>query len=132
MRFGLGCLFTPSACLIVNSAHEQIQPGANQEHQSRDNCCGKHDFMMPRQIRLQRGRKQPHLHDEQQRDERQRAVKRGQPAFLSWLALLVRAHVSFPISIPTATMSLPRRSSSTRGSGRGGGPCSTSPLCTEK
>ncbi len=75
---GARCFFAHVACLRINVAHEPVQGRADQEQYAGNDRRRQDHVVMPGQIRLQRRREQPHLHDERQRDQRQRAVNGGQ------------------------------------------------------
>src|SRR5262249_55332351 len=87
-------------------------------------------FVVPGEEAFEGGGQQPHLDDQEDGDERDRAVDGGQAAVRGpqW-----SVHDSLaPRSMPTAQSSPCRSSRRMRGSGRGGGPFRTRPSATEK
>src|SRR5262249_43934049 len=109
---------------------EQIEGARSQEARTRNESGGKDYVRMALQINGGRRGEEPQLHNQQDADERHRAIDCREPPSGG---VTGRSHLlSGPSCIRTAINSRPRRSRITFGRGRVGGPCSTEPSSTEK
>src|SRR5262249_31388273 len=95
-----------------------------EEEDGGDESRRQRGLTMTRQERLERGGQEPHLDDQDEDDQPERAVDRGEAA--------PRRHESTSREIPAAISWSPRLSMRMRGSGRCGGPERTRPSFAEK
>src|SRR4029453_19407874 len=109
---------------------EPVEAEAAGEEDTRQDRRGNRRLVMAGEERFERRSQQPHLDDQQDGHERDRAVDGGESPVRGAQG---GAHACLvPRSIPTAQSSPWRSSMRMRGRGRGGGPFRTRPSSTEK